>query len=78
MTHEFQSTDLYACAYLIARGYQLQGVEWSGHRCSFVFSIPVEELTVARREWLSGAGMVSGLAFANAVRQLKAAVHTRD
>jgi hypothetical protein len=74
----FRTTDLYMAAYLVARGLQLVGTEWSGHRCLFCFSMPMEELTFARREWLSGTGMVSGMAYANAVRQLKAAVHTRD
>jgi len=74
----FLTSDLYMAAYLIARGYQLTGTEWSGHRCIFGFTLQMEELTFARREWLSGAGMVSGMAYANAVRQLKAAVHTRE
>jgi len=64
-------TDLYYAAYLVAHGIKMLGTTREGHRTTFVFEHGESKF---RAGWYDGSGLVSGLALANAVKNLKSLI----
>lgn len=64
-------TDLYYAAFLVALGVKMQGTTREGHRTTFFFEAAEAKF---RTGWYDGSGVVSGLAFANHVKNLKSLI----
>jgi hypothetical protein len=64
-------TDLYYAAYLVALGVRMLGTTREGHRTTFYFESSEAKF---RAGWYDGSGVVSGLNFSNALRNLKSLV----
>lgn len=64
-------TDLYYAAFLVAHGVRMLGTTREGHRTTFYFE-PSE--AKFRAGWYDGSGLVSGLTFANNVKNLKSLI----
>jgi hypothetical protein len=68
-------SDLSIAAYLLAKGYKLQGLELVGSRYAFKFRDGDRDASFAVSEYSHG-GMVEAVLFAEAMKQLKSILYT--
>ena len=69
-----ESTDLYLCAFVMAKGVGLAGTRRQGRQVLFSFDIENEQWDALRRDFHSGEGEVRGLSMANATKALKSLI----
>lgn len=72
--HTFLESDLSVAAYLLAKGYRLEGLELLGSRYAFKFADD-GSATHTVQEFSKG-GMVEAVIFAEALKQLKNALYS--
>jgi hypothetical protein len=72
--HSHLVSDLSIAAYLLAKGYRLEGLELLGSRYAFRFADD-GSVTQAVLEFTKG-GMVEAVIFAEAIKQLKNALYS--
>ena len=73
------TSDMYFAAFLLAANTERLESYKDGSTVKFVFRHPgVSSIRELKRSYFSGAGMVSALLFAQALKSLKAEVKTRS
>ena len=73
-TNVFETTDFYLACYLRCRGYRLEGVRRDGPRRVFQFEDRAERQD-AILSFFNNEGSVRPLAFATAIKDLKALIY---
>lgn len=71
-----KTPDLYMAGFFTCMGVKMTGTDRQGSRVYFLFEVrDLAESDRLRGEWFTGSGMVSGLHYSNAIKNLKSLVH---
>lgn len=74
--NEFRTSDLYFAAYLQTAGVMMAGTERNGSgKVHFIFDTSMSNIPELKNAWVNGSGKVPAMAYANAVKALKAVCH---
>lgn len=73
--HTHLESDLGIAAYLLSKGFQLQGLELLGSRYAFKFADDGQNASEVIQEYNHG-GLVAAVTFAEAIKQLKNSLYT--